>query len=123
MFDATSKFPSGILSGSTYGMGNYDECLKVKVPLKNDSFSGKYCLATLKIELENDFEENAENRYQIESEDRLENFNVSVWRRVMVSVEIMRIRYLVISLKCSFPAAMSPNVNNTKQVIVTVKIK
>lgn len=87
MFDATSKFPSGILSGSTYGMGNFDECLKVKVPLNDDdSFSGKYCLTTLKIQMDADLEDNHEERYLVESEDRTENFNVSVWKRIVVSV-------------------------------------
>lgn len=85
MFDATSKFPSGILSGSTYGMGNFDECLKVKVPLQDDSFSGKYCLTTLKIQFDTDLETNHEERYLLASEDRSENFNVSVFERIVVS--------------------------------------
>lgn len=92
VFDATSKFPSGIISGSTYGMGNFDQCLKVRVPLVQDSFSGKYCLATLKIELETDLEGNTKERYKIESEDRAENFNVSVWKRIVVSVVIAETR-------------------------------
>lgn len=81
MFDATAKFPSGILSGSTYNMGNFDECLQVKVPLQNDSFSGKYCLATLNFQPKADSEV---SRDENPESDNLAAFNISVWKKLKV---------------------------------------
>lgn len=45
MFDATTKFPTGILYGSSYDFGNFDECLGVKIPDIDESVQGKFCLA------------------------------------------------------------------------------
>ncbi|XP_039295304.1 nose resistant to fluoxetine protein 6 isoform X2 [Nilaparvata lugens] len=47
MFDSSTKFPTGILSGSHYDFGNFDECLQVQAQLDGELISGKYCLAKL----------------------------------------------------------------------------
>ncbi|KAM7282742.1 nose resistant to fluoxetine protein 6 isoform X3 [Ixodes scapularis] len=44
--DATGKFPSGLLEGSTADLGAYDECLASRIEISefnSDSFSGQYC--------------------------------------------------------------------------------
>ncbi|XP_054712749.1 O-acyltransferase like protein-like [Uloborus diversus] len=41
MFDASGKLPNGILNGNVNSLGDYDQCLSVKVP---GHFNGQYCL-------------------------------------------------------------------------------
>lgn len=50
MFDASTKFPSGILYGSTIDLGNFDECLDVKTIINKDEVFGRYCLPSITIE-------------------------------------------------------------------------
>ncbi|XP_034933564.1 nose resistant to fluoxetine protein 6-like [Chelonus insularis] len=48
-YDASAKIPDGILSGSIYQLGNFDECVKVE----DESvigFSRKYCLSEVTLE-------------------------------------------------------------------------
>lgn len=40
MWDSSVKTPSGILYGSMYQLGNFDECLKIVSPVR-----AQYCLA------------------------------------------------------------------------------
>ncbi|XP_066998899.2 nose resistant to fluoxetine protein 6 [Anabrus simplex] len=47
MFDSAGKVPSGVLSGSTYSLGNFDECVNVVAPVAGGHFQGKYCLARI----------------------------------------------------------------------------
>lgn len=48
MFDASAKSPQGLLFGSSYHMGNFDECMAIEDPGDNGvSVTGQYCLATI----------------------------------------------------------------------------
>lgn len=45
MYDASSKFPTGILAGRSYDFGNFDECLKtVAAGLE---LSPQYCIISI----------------------------------------------------------------------------
>ncbi|KAF0762026.1 nose resistant to fluoxetine protein 6-like, partial [Aphis craccivora] len=44
MSDSWSRYPSGLLVGTTHQMGVYEECIKVHQPVK-----GKYCVPSVKI--------------------------------------------------------------------------
>ncbi|KAM3968322.1 nose resistant to fluoxetine protein 6 [Aphomia sociella] len=49
MFDASAKSPQGLLFGSSYHLGNFDECVAIED--RSDSgmlIVGQYCLATIK---------------------------------------------------------------------------
>nr|CAD7260320.1 unnamed protein product [Timema shepardi] len=46
MFDATSKFPMGVLQGAAYNLGNFDECLDVD---NGANITGRYCLAKVEF--------------------------------------------------------------------------
>ncbi|XP_071455271.1 O-acyltransferase like protein-like [Hetaerina americana] len=46
IFDASVKYPIGILSGNVYNMGDFDECLSVRGP---QDIRGRYCLAHVEI--------------------------------------------------------------------------
>ncbi|XP_044262126.1 nose resistant to fluoxetine protein 6-like [Tribolium madens] len=46
MFDASSKFPVGLLHGNFYQLGNFDECIKVG---HNSPIRGQYCLASVEL--------------------------------------------------------------------------
>ena len=53
--DATGKLESGILEGNIYWVGDYNECLKVNVPVPANVsqykgqllYEGKYCKASI----------------------------------------------------------------------------
>jgi hypothetical protein len=45
VFDASTKFPNGLVVGNFFDLGNFDECLAIKY--KN--LYGKYCLGTLPL--------------------------------------------------------------------------
>ncbi|XP_025425324.1 nose resistant to fluoxetine protein 6-like [Sipha flava] len=50
MFDASAKFISaGWFDGSTYNLGNFDECVDVEVFLGDDYIQGQYCLVEIEI--------------------------------------------------------------------------
>ncbi|KAJ8724818.1 hypothetical protein PYW07_015776 [Mythimna separata] len=49
MFDASAKSPQGLLFGSSYHLGNFDECVAIEDPGYNGvTIEGQYCLATIK---------------------------------------------------------------------------
>ncbi|RVE43113.1 hypothetical protein evm_012229 [Chilo suppressalis] len=48
MFDASSKSPQGLLFGSSYHLGNFDECVGTKDIENGDEIEGQYCLATIR---------------------------------------------------------------------------
>ncbi|CAK1551594.1 unnamed protein product [Leptosia nina] len=48
MFDASAKSPQGLLFGSSYHLGNFDECMDVSEPGDGVTVEGQYCLATIK---------------------------------------------------------------------------
>ncbi|KAL4704134.1 hypothetical protein ACJJTC_003419 [Scirpophaga incertulas] len=49
MFDASSKSPQGLLFGSSYHLGNFDECVGIKDTVDNGmTIQGEYCLATIR---------------------------------------------------------------------------
>ncbi|XP_013161803.1 PREDICTED: nose resistant to fluoxetine protein 6-like [Papilio xuthus] len=49
MFDASAKSPQGLLFGSSYHLGNFDECIAIDDRgEKGGIVEGEYCLATIK---------------------------------------------------------------------------
>lgn len=84
MFDATTKFPAGVLYGSAYDFGNFDECLDVRVPYQNEQFAGQYCMA--KLTVESPFEGGVgDDAYNYHFDDYKKFHNVSVWKKMEVS--------------------------------------
>lgn len=47
MFDASSKFPTGLVTANTYQFGNYDQCVNVNPP--DVTLKGKYCLVNIQF--------------------------------------------------------------------------
>lgn len=45
VFDASTKFPNGLVVGNFFDLGNFDECLAIKY----ENLYGKYCLGTLPL--------------------------------------------------------------------------
>ncbi|KAF2899933.1 hypothetical protein ILUMI_06250 [Ignelater luminosus] len=54
IFDSSPKFPVGMLYGSYYQLGNFDECISVqgKLPDYDRKIQGKYCLADVTLDNE-----------------------------------------------------------------------
>ncbi|KAH1000160.1 hypothetical protein HUJ04_000087 [Dendroctonus ponderosae] len=48
MFDASGKMPSGFLYGSSHDLGNFDECMEIRVP-RPVPLRGQYCLAQFTV--------------------------------------------------------------------------
>ena len=59
MFDSSAKIPSGLLNGNVNQYGDFDQCLDLKTELdppmyphlENYRIVGKYCLATLDLDI------------------------------------------------------------------------
>lgn len=50
MFDASAKYPVGLLSGNGYELGSFDECLSVDVDIGENNggqLKGQYCLVDI----------------------------------------------------------------------------
>lgn len=80
MFDATTKFPSGILYGSSYDFGNYDECLEVEIPLQDRTLSGKYCMAKFTF----NYKQNNTNEMSWMKTEVHYPASQTVWRKINV---------------------------------------
>ncbi|KAJ8951665.1 hypothetical protein NQ318_012206 [Aromia moschata] len=80
MYDATAKFPSGVLYGSTYDLGNFDQCVEVKVPFGDDGFTGQYCLAKMTVKPPNYY--GVGHNIDYERDDYKKYFNISAWEKM-----------------------------------------
>ena len=49
MVDASSKIPSGILTGNVVDLGMYDECISIRGNFSTEINRGKHCFYTLDI--------------------------------------------------------------------------
>jgi hypothetical protein len=47
VYDASAKFPTGILSGKSYDFGDYDECLETNTTGLN--FKPQYCIVNIRF--------------------------------------------------------------------------
>lgn len=47
MYDASAKFPTGILSGKSTDFGDYDECLETNTT--NLDFKPQYCIVNIRF--------------------------------------------------------------------------
>ncbi|XP_018568697.2 nose resistant to fluoxetine protein 6-like [Anoplophora glabripennis] len=81
MFDATAKFPSGVLHGSIYSLGNFDQCIEVRVPYREE-FTGKYCLAKFTVKPPDYLGLNHDIDYVRDNYE--EYFNISTWEKITV---------------------------------------
>lgn len=89
MFDSSTKYPEGIITGNTRHYGNFDECYQIGTTIDNYSFKqeddvigGKYCLVKV-------------DYYKLNSSnDRVEPYtlefdpNASVWEAIKVTIMI-----------------------------------
>lgn len=79
MFDASAKFIStGWFDGSTYNLGNFDECVDVEVFERDDFIQGQYCLVEVEIN----------PIAHSEFRSRKHVFNESSWDTLQVSQDI-----------------------------------
>jgi hypothetical protein len=93
VFDASAKFPVGLLAGSTYQMGHFDECLQVgseiaptEVVPAAAPVRGQYCLARLQVKPLPDTypgftRQNVPHAFSLQYDPRL-----SAWEKLMVSL-------------------------------------
>lgn len=76
VFDASAKFISaGWFDGSTYNLGNFDECVDVEVFEGDDYIQGQYCLVEIEIN------PMADSKYRSREHD----FNESSWDTLQAS--------------------------------------
>lgn len=81
MFDSSAKFPSGVLAGSHYNFGNFDQCLVTVLPIPGQNIKGKYCLAKFQINPSN----TDLKKYKI-----LQNYknNLTIWTKIAVRIRL-----------------------------------
>jgi len=78
VFDSSTKFPNGVLVGSTFDLGNFDECVNVDVSLEaHGRIQGQYCLASIKFD-------RGHTVMEEEEEESAWGFNTSAWHRIQV---------------------------------------
>lgn len=82
MFDSTSKFPTGVLFGSSFDFGNFDECVGVRVPVEGE-VQGRYCLAKFHVVPPEMGVGGKERGY------RGEVANASAWEKILVSTSVL----------------------------------
>lgn len=83
MHDASAKIPSGILNGNMNQYGDFDQCLNVIAP--NDEFSGKYCLASVQLNVSDQLPRLKRIRKLVQSHDAFVNDINDVSIRTFVS--------------------------------------
>ncbi|XP_015122529.1 nose resistant to fluoxetine protein 6 [Diachasma alloeum] len=55
-YDASAKFPEGLLAGSTYELGNFDECIQIgEGDNAPPGLAGMYCLGDVDIDVPKDY--------------------------------------------------------------------
>ncbi|KAK6625896.1 hypothetical protein RUM43_006195 [Polyplax serrata] len=72
MFDASSKFPTGLVTANTYQFGNYDQCVNVNPP--DVTLKGKYCLVNIQFAPRRNkysafYEGNSEKEFSLEYDE------------------------------------------------------
>ena len=97
MFDASSKYPDGIISGHTRHFGNFDECYRLQASISNDEedanlseINGRYCLVDLEYQRRN-ISSSVPESYSLVFDP-----NDSAWEaiRVMILRYILRMFYI-----------------------------
>lgn len=73
VWDASAKAPVGLVSGSRFQLGDYDECLSIQTPLE-----AQYCLVDVKIHVPPGH--NTTDPFAIEYDP-----NTSLWDKMYVS--------------------------------------
>ncbi|CAI6373319.1 unnamed protein product [Macrosiphum euphorbiae] len=73
MLESWDRYPVGLLSGNTFQMGVYDECVDIRYPLK-----GQYCLSEIKVL------PNAGRDYSFNRTEDLDDFgNNHAWKTIL----------------------------------------
>lgn len=73
MQESWNRYPVGLLTGNTYQMGDYDECVDLSYPVK-----GQYCLSEIKLIPP------ADRNYSFERTEDLDDFgNNHAWKTVL----------------------------------------
>lgn len=61
--DASGKTPSGILSGNTVSIGDFDQCIAVKHEIvSNNEFDGQYCQMEINLNISEIYRGNIKSR-------------------------------------------------------------
>lgn len=99
MFDSSGKLPSGILYGSSHDLGNFDECLEIKVPYGKDEFYGQYCMAQFTVIPPKDISVAHGSNYY-EKNDYARYYNESMWEKFTVRPKINLLNSVSKNLQC-----------------------
>nr|XP_012224985.1 PREDICTED: uncharacterized protein LOC105673729 [Linepithema humile] len=104
MYDASSKYPSGILYGHTRHLGNFDECYNLQVDRKRKDtlagkITGKYCLVDLLYEKKHTLM-NSKKSVMFDFDP-----NESVWEAIKEKGNFLRIRRYHLQLALCVPSS------------------
>ncbi|XP_046395708.1 uncharacterized protein LOC124162972 [Ischnura elegans] len=110
MFDASTKFPDGVVSGNSYHMGHFDQCTGIKVDLSNGAAQnmlyGQYCLAEINFMEEQEVQQI--RNYTLDPYSMKFNPKRTAWDRIKYAGDPTKSRRDVIHWSLCIPASCSP---------------
>lgn len=105
MHDASGKLPSGILQGNVHQLGDFDECLDVKLP--DENFQGRYCLANVQVTIP----KNLEFLKTLKEEKVLIEMFSSSFKDVSGSSEALTVKFNSINFQSMFIVPRSSEIH------------
>ncbi|XP_074114506.1 nose resistant to fluoxetine protein 6-like isoform X2 [Cotesia typhae] len=106
MFDASTKYPDGIITGYTRHFGNFDGCydLKTSIPrykfdieTEDEEINGRYCLVKIEYHKMNTFNDR-KGSYTLEFDT-----NDSVWEAIKEKGDFRRVKRYILELALCVP--------------------
>ncbi|PSN34669.1 hypothetical protein C0J52_19812 [Blattella germanica] len=103
MFDAAAKLPTGMLSGNTFQMGHYDECLEISVDTganHGGALKGQYCLAEITVD----------SPVPVIADPYTMNYDpmISAWNKIKYQNDPAKVRRDVLHWALCVPASCKP---------------
>ncbi|XP_046630291.1 nose resistant to fluoxetine protein 6-like isoform X1 [Neodiprion virginianus] len=110
MFDASTKYPNGVLHGQTKHLGSFDQCYNLRAVLPPDEFSdmeepdeveGRYCLVRLRYQRK-DVVPKRPQSFNLDFDP-----NLSVWNAIEYRGDFRRVKRHSVYLSLCVPASCS----------------
>ncbi|OXU23528.1 hypothetical protein TSAR_011893 [Trichomalopsis sarcophagae] len=105
VFDASAKYPYGIIDGQTRHLGSFDQCYRIDAQVRGadgfENVKGRYCLVDYKYQ-QRDATADFKGKLNFEFDP-----NESVWEAIREKGDFRRIRRYMLQMALCVPAACS----------------
>ncbi|XP_012279235.1 nose resistant to fluoxetine protein 6 isoform X2 [Orussus abietinus] len=107
MYDASTKYPNGIVNGHTRHVGNFDECYELRIPPPETRHGegdapGRYCLVDVEYRRDSDLELPSKGPFTLEFDP-----NDSAWEAIREKGDFRRVKRYMIQGALCVPSACS----------------